>query len=57
MRTALEYLETHAPDTVANAVAFLSGMASHVPLPSAIFAAILMDYRSRLSADQLHYLG
>ena len=56
-RAASAYLETHAPDTVANAVGFLGRMARHVPLRGAISAATLMNYRARLSAEQLHYLG
>ena len=56
-RAASAYLETHAPDTVANAVGFLGRMARHVPLRGSISAVTLMDYRSRLSAEQLHYLG
>lgn len=56
-RAASAYLETRAPDTVANAVGFLGRMARHVPLRGAISAATLMNYRARLSAGQLHYLG
>ena len=42
---------------MANAVAYLSRMARHVPLRGAISAATLMDYRARLSGEQLYYLG
>ena len=56
-RAASAYLETHAPDTVANAVGFLGRMARHVPLDGSICASTLMNYRARLSAEQLYYLG
>ena len=56
-RAASAYLETRAPDTVANAVGFLGRMARHVPLDGSICAATLMNYRARLSAGRLHYLG
>ena len=54
---ALAFLEDHAADTVANAVFFLGRMARHVPVGATISAAALMDYRSRLAREQLHYLG
>lgn len=56
-RAARAYLETHAPDTVANAVHYLGRMARHVPVGGAISAATLMNYRARLSAEELYYLG
>lgn len=56
-RAALAFLEGHAPDTVANAIKFLCRMARHVPVRDAISAAALMDYRSLLAREQLHYLG
>ena len=56
-RAALAFLEDHAPDTVANAIHFLCRMARHVPIGGAISAAALMDYRSLLPREQLHYLG
>ena len=56
-RAASAYLETRAPDTVANAVSYLGRMARHVPLGGSISAATLMNYRARLSAGQLCYLG
>ena len=56
-RAASAYLETHAPDTVANAVGYLGRMARHVPLRGSISAATLMDYRARLSSEKLYYLG
>ncbi len=56
-RAALAFLEDHAPDTVANAICFLCRMARHVPVGDTISAAPLMDYRSLLPREQLHYLG
>ena len=56
-QAALAFLEDRAADTVANAVYFLSRMARHVPADATISAATLMDYRSRLPREQLHYLG
>ena len=54
---ALAYFENRSADTVANAVHFLGSMARHVPVDGAISAAALMDYRSRLAREDLHYLG
>ena len=56
-QAALAFLEDRAADTVANAVSFLCRMARHVPVGATISAAALMDYRSRLAREQLHYLG
>ena len=54
---ALAYFENRAADTVANAISFLGLMARQVPVDGAISAAALMDYRSRLAREDLHYLG
>lgn len=54
---ALAYFETRAADTVGNGVFFLALMSRHVPVESSISAAALMDYRSRLAREDLHYLG
>ena len=54
---ALAYFENRSADTVANAVNFLSLMAPTVPVDGTISAAALMDYRSRLPPERLHYLG
>ena len=54
---ASAFLEDRSPDTVANAVFFLSRMARYVPVGDTISAAALMNYRSRLSREDLHYLG
>lgn len=56
-QAALAFLEDHAPDTVANAIKFLCRMARHVSVRDTISAAALMDYRSLLAREQLHYLG
>ena len=56
-QAAWAYLENHAPDTVANAVGFLGRMSRHVPVGATLSAATLMNYRSRLSREHLHYLG
>ena len=56
-RAALAYMEDRSPDTVKGAVYALVRMARHVPIAAAISAASLMDYRSRLAREQLHYLG
>ena len=55
--TAFAFLENHSPDTVANAVFCLGRMARHVPVDGTITAAALMDYRSLLPPEDLHYLG
>ena len=54
---ASAFLDNRSPDTVANAVFFLSRMARHVPVDGTITAAALMDYRSQLPPEDLHYLG
>ena len=54
---ALAYFENRSADTVANAVNFLGLMARDIPVDGTISAAALMDYRSRLAAEDLHYLG
>ena len=54
---ALAYFENRSADTVANAINFLSLMARDVFVDGTISAAALMDYRSRLAAEDLHYLG
>ena len=54
---ALAYFESRSADTVANGVCFLARMARQVPVESAISAAVLMDYQSRLARGDLHYLG
>ena len=54
---AAAFLEDRSPDTVANAVFFLSQMARHIPVDGTISAAALMDYRSGLPHEDLHYLG
>ena len=54
---ASAFFDDRSPHTVANAVYFLGKMARHVPVDGAISAAALMDYRSRLPREDLHYLG
>ena len=54
---ALAYFEDRSADTVANAISFLGLMARQVPVDGPISAAALMDYRSRLAPEDLHYLG
>ena len=54
---ALAYFETRSADTVANGVVFLARMSRYVSVDGTISASTLMDYRSRLRPEQLHYLG
>ena len=54
---ALAYFESRSADTVSNAVNFLGRMSRHVAVDGTISASALMDYRSRLPPEQLHYLG
>ena len=54
---ALAYFETRSADTVGNGVFFLARMSRHVSVDGTISASTLMDYRSRLPPEQLHYLG
>ena len=54
---ALAYLEDRAAHTVLGAIGALSRLARHVPVDDAVSAAALMDYRSRLAREDLHYLG
>ena len=54
---ALAYFEGRSARTVSNAVFFLSRMARHVDTDDTISAATLMNYRSQLAPDDLHYLG
>lgn len=56
-RVALAYMEDRSPDTVKGAVNALARMARHVPAGDTISAAALMDYRSLLAREDLHYLG
>ncbi len=56
-RVALAYMEDRSPDTVKGGVSALVRMARHVPVAAAISATSLMDYRSQLAREQLHYLG
>lgn len=56
-QAALAYMEDRSPDTVRGAVGALARMARHVPVRDAISASALMDYRSLLAREQLHYLG
>ena len=56
-QAALSYMEDRSPDTVLGAVGALARMARHVPVRDTISASALMDYRSLLAREQLHYLG
>ena len=56
-QAALAYMEDRSPDTVLGGVQALARMARDVPVGDIISAAALMDYRSRLPREQLHYLG
>ena len=56
-RAALAYMEDRSPDTVRGAIYALVRMVRHVPITAAISAASLMDYRSLLAREDLHYLG
>ena len=56
-QAALAYMEDRSPDTVSGAVYALARMARHVPIGATISAAALMDYRSLLAHEDLHYLG
>ena len=55
--TALAYLEDRSADTVMGAVSALTRMARQIPVGDTISAAPLMDYRSWLPREDLHYLG
>ncbi len=54
---ALAYFESRSADTVANGVYFLARMSRHVSVNGTISASTLMDYRSCLPPEHLHYLG
>ena len=54
---ALAYFENRSADTVGNGVFFLARMSRHVSVDGTISASTLMNYRSRLPPEQLHYLG
>ena len=54
---ALAYLEDRSAHTVMGGVSALARMARHVPVGDTISPAPLMDYRSRLPREDLHYLG
>ena len=56
-QAALAFMEDRSPDTVKGAVYALARMARDVPVGDTISAAALMDYRSLLPREQLHYLG
>ena len=56
-QAALAYMEDRSPDTVNGGVGALARMARHVPVGGTVSAAALMDYRSLLPREQLHYLG
>ena len=56
-QAALAFMEDRSPDTVLGAVGALARMARHVPVRDTISASALMDYRSQLPREQLHYLG
>ena len=56
-QAALAFMEDRSPDTVFGAVYALARMARHVPVGDTISATTLMDYRSLLAREQLHYLG
>ena len=56
-QAALAFMEDRSPDTVMGAVGALARMARHVPVRDTISASALMDYRSQLPREQLHYLG
>ena len=56
-QAALAYMEDRSPDTVLGGVQALARMARDVPVGDIISAAALMDYRSLLAREQLHYLG
>lgn len=56
-QAALSYMEDRSPDTVHGAVYALARMARRVPVGDTISAATLMEYRSLLAREDLHYLG
>lgn len=56
-QAALAFMEDRSPDTVMGAVGALARMARHVSVGATISASTLMDYRSLLAREQLHYLG
>ena len=56
-QAALAYMEDRSPDTVNGGVGALARMVRHVPVGGTVSAAALMDYRSLLPREQLHYLG
>jgi len=56
-QAALAFMEDRSPDTVLGAVGALARMARHVSVRDTISASALMDYRSLLAREQLHYLG
>ena len=56
-QAALAFMEDRSPDTVMGAVGALARMSRHVSVGATISAASLMDYRSQLPREQVHYLG